>query len=84
MIDSHDYHNPFNPINQKEIEYTDEQLLIEQIETLETRLKEKVEHVLYLQSQLKRLAEMHAEHRTFGYVKPEILREAKSILVKYE
>lgn len=64
--------------------YTEEQLLIEQIETLETRLKEKVEHVLYLQSQLKRLAEIHAEHRTFGYVKPEILREAKSILVKYE
>lgn len=84
MIDSHDYHNPFHPINQKEIEYTEEQILLEQIDTLETRYKEKVEHCLQLQSKLKRLAELNRIESTFGSLSYEEQKEKLVILSIYE
>jgi hypothetical protein len=85
MIDSHDYHNPFNPINQKEVDmYTEEQLLLEQIDILETRLNERIRQVQYLQSQLKRLAEIERMNSTFGQLTFEEYKEKQIILSIYE
>lgn len=85
MIDTYDEWNPFNPINQKEVDmYTEEQLLIEQIETLERRYKEKVDHVLMLQRQLKRLAELNRMESTFGSLSYEEQKEKITILLIYE
>jgi hypothetical protein len=85
MIDSHDYHNPFNPINQKEVEYySEEQLLLEQIDTLETRLNERIRHCLYLQSQLKRLAQIEENLSTFGTLTFDEHKEKQLILSIYQ
>lgn len=85
MIDSHDYHNPFHPINQKEVEmYSEEQLLQEQLETLQTRYDEKVRHCLHLISQLRRLAELNRIESTFGSLSYEEQKEKLVILSIYE
>ena len=85
MIDSHDEWNPFNPINQKEVEmYSEEQLLQEQLETLQTRYDEKVRHCLHLQSQLKRLAEIEESLSTFRTLTYEEQKEKQVILSIYQ
>ena len=85
MIDSHDKWNPFNPINQKEVEmYSEEQILQEQLETLQTRYDEKVRHCLHLQSQLKRLAEIEESLSTFRTLTFEEQKEKKTILSIYQ
>jgi hypothetical protein len=85
MIDTYDEHNPFNPINQKEVEmYTEEQLLLEQIDTLETRLNERIRHCIHLQSQLKRLAQIEENLSTFGTLTFEEHKEKQVILSIYQ
>jgi hypothetical protein len=85
MIDSHDYHNPFNPINQKEVEmYTEEQLLLEQIDTLETRLNEAVRTRLWLIDQLKTLAALHRMESSFGGLTIDEQKQRIEILKRYE
>ena len=64
--------------------YTEEQLLIEQIETLERRYKEKIDHVLMLQRQLKRLAELNRMESTFSSLSYEEQKEKITILSIYE
>ena len=85
MPDTHDEWNPFNPINQKEVDmYSEEQLLQEQLETLQTRYDEKVRHVLMLQSQLKRLAQIEQSLSTFGTLTFEEQKEKQVILSIYQ
>jgi hypothetical protein len=85
MIDSHDYHNPFNPINQKEVEmYTEEQLLQEQIDTLETRLNEAIRSKLWLIEQLKTLSALYRMESTFGGLTLEEQKTRIKILKRYE
>ena len=85
MTDSHDYHNPFHPINQKEVEmYSEEQLLQDQLETLQTRYDEKVRHCLHLQSQLRRLAQIEMMQRTFETWTYEEQKEKQTILSIYQ
>lgn len=85
MIDSYDYHNPFHPINTKEVEmYSEEQLLQEQLETLQTRYDEKVRHVLMLQSQLKRLAQIEESLCMFKTLTYEEQKEKQVILSIYQ
>ena len=85
MLDSHDYHNPFNPINQKEVEmYTEEQLLLEQIDTLETRLKEAIRSRLWLIDQLKTLAALHRMESSFGELTIDEQKQRIEILKRYE
>jgi hypothetical protein len=85
MPDTYNEWNPFNPINQKEVEiYSEEQLLLEQIDTLETRLNERVRHCLHLQSQLKRLSELEVMLRSFGTLTYEEKKEKNEILQIYE
>lgn len=85
MIDSYDEWNPFNPINQKEVEiYTEEQILIEQLETMERKFEDKVKHCLQLQRQLKRLAELESSFSTFGVLTYEEQKEKQIILSIYE
>lgn len=85
MIDSHDEWNPFNPINQKEVDmYSEEQLLQEQLETLQTRYDEKVRNCLRLQSQLKRLAQIEESLSTFGILTYEEQKEKQVILSIYQ
>jgi hypothetical protein len=85
MIDTYNEWNPFNPINQKEVEiYSEEQLLLEQIDILETRLNERVRHCLHLQSQLKRLSELEVMLKSFGTLTYEEQKEKNEILQIYE
>jgi hypothetical protein len=85
MIDTYDEWNPFNPINQKEVEmYTEEQILLDQLDTMERRFEEKVKHCLHLQRQLKRLAELHRIESTFGSLTYEEQKEKLIILSIYE
>lgn len=85
MIDTYDEWNPFNPINQKEVEmYTEEQLLQEQIDTLETRLNEAVRSKLWLIDQLKTLAALHRMESTFGGLTIDEQKARIDILEKYE
>ena len=85
MIDSHDYHNPFNPINQKEVEYySEEQMLLEQIDTLETRLNEAVRTRLWLIDQLKTLAALHRMESSFGGLTIDEQKQRIEILKRYE
>lgn len=85
MIDSYDEWNPFNPINQKEVEiYTEEQLLIEQLDRMERKFEDKVKHCLLLQRQLKRLAELESSFSTFGVLTYEEQKEKQIILSIYE
>lgn len=84
MIDSYDEWNPFNPINQKEVEiYTEEQLLIEQLDRMERKFEDKVRHCLNLQKQLKRLAEFERIQSTFGSLTYEEQKEKLIILSIY-
>lgn len=64
--------------------YTEEQLLLEQLDTLERRYKEKVEHCLQLQRKLKRLAELNRIESTFGSLSYEEQKEKQIILSIYE
>ena len=85
MIDSYDEWNPFNPINQKEVEiYTEEQLLIEQLDRMERKFEDKVKHCLLLQRQLKRLAELESSFSTFGVLTYEEQKEKQIILSIYD
>jgi hypothetical protein len=85
MIDTYDEHNPFNPINQKEVEmYTEEQLLLEQIDTLETRLNEAIRSKLWLIDQLKTLAALHRMESTFGGLTIDEQKQRIEILKRYE
>lgn len=85
MIDTYDEWNPFNPINQKEVEmYTEEQILIEQLDRMERRFEDKVKHCLQLQRQLKRLAEIEQSLSTFGTLTFEEQKEKQIILSIYE
>lgn len=85
MIDTHDEWNPFNPINQKEVEmYTEEQLLQEQIDTIETRLNEAVRSKLWLIDQLKTLAALYRMESTFGALTIDEQKQRIEILNRYE
>jgi hypothetical protein len=85
MVDTYDEHNPFNPINQKEVEmYTEEQLLLEQIDTLETRLNEAIRFKLWLIDQLKTLAALDRMESTFGRLTIEEQIQRIEILKRYE
>lgn len=64
--------------------YTEEEILLEQIDTLQTRYKEKVEHCLYLKKQLNRLSELEMMQRTFGSLTVEEQKEKQIILSIYE
>lgn len=64
--------------------YTEEQILIEQLETLQTRYDEKVRHCLHLQSQLRRLAQIEMMQRTFGTLTYEEQKEKQIILSIYQ
>jgi hypothetical protein len=64
--------------------YTEEQILLEQIEILERREKDKVRNILRLQGQLKRLAELELLYSTFGKLTFEEQEEKRLILQIYE
>jgi hypothetical protein len=64
--------------------YTEEQILIEQIEILERKLDNKVKNILRLQGQLKRLSEFETIFSTFGKLTFEEQQEKKQILSIYE
>jgi hypothetical protein len=64
--------------------YSEEQLLLEQIDTLETRLNERIRHCLHLQSQLKRLAQIEESLSTFGTLTFEEHKEKQVILSIYQ
>jgi hypothetical protein len=64
--------------------YTEEQILIEQIERLERQLDNQVKNILRLQGQLKRLAEFETTFSTFGKLTFEEQQEKKLILSIYE
>jgi hypothetical protein len=85
MTDTYNEWNPFNPINQKEVEiYSEEQLLLEQIDTLETRLNEAVRSKLWLIDQLKTLAALHRMESTFGGLTIDEQKQRIEILKRYE
>lgn len=71
-------------IERDEKYYTEEQILIEQLETLQTRYDEKVRHCLHLQSQLKRLAQIEESLSTFRTLTYEEQKEKKTILSIYQ
>ncbi len=64
--------------------YTEEQILIEQIEILERKLDNQVKNILRLQGQLKRLSEFETTFSTFGKLTFEEQQEKKLILSIYE
>ena len=64
--------------------YTEEQILIEQLETMERKFEDKVKHCLSLQRQLKRLAEFERIQSTFGSLSYEEQKEKLLILSIYE
>ena len=64
--------------------YTEEQILIEQIERLERQLDNQVKNILRLQSQLKRLSEIEDTLSTFGTLTYEEQKEKQLILSIYE
>ena len=85
MVDTYDEHNPWHPVNQKEVEmYTEEQLLLEQIDTLETRLNEAIRFKLWLIDQLKTLAALDRMESTFGRLTIEEQIQRIEILKRYE
>ena len=71
-------------IERDEKYYTEEQILIEQLETLQTRYDEKVRHCLHLQSQLRRLAQIEMMQRTFETWTYEEQKEKQVILSIYQ
>lgn len=64
--------------------YTEEQLLIEQLDRMERKFEDKVKHCLQLQRQLKRLAELESSFSTFGVLTYEEQKEKQIILSIYE
>lgn len=64
--------------------YTEEQILIEQIEILERKLDNQVKNILRLQWQLKRLSEFENTFSTFGKLTFEEQEEKRLILSIYE
>jgi len=64
--------------------YTEEQLLLEQIDTLETRLNEAVRSKLWLIDQIKTLAALHRMESTFGGLTLEEQKQKIEILKRYE
>ena len=64
--------------------YTEEQILIEQLDRMERRFEDKVKHCLQLQRQLKRLAEIEESLSTFGTLTYEEQKEKQIILSIYE
>jgi uncharacterized membrane protein YebE (DUF533 family) len=64
--------------------YTEEQLLIEQLDRMERKFEDKVKNCLRLQSQLKRLAEIEQSLSTFGTLTYEEQKEKQLILSIYE
>ena len=64
--------------------YTEEQLLIEQLDRMERKFEDKVKNCLRLQSQLKRLAEIEQSLSTFGTLTYEEQKEKQIILSIYE
>ena len=64
--------------------YTEEQLLIEQLDRMERKFEEKVKHCLQLQRQLKRLAELESSFSTFGILTYEEQKEKQIILSIYD
>lgn len=64
--------------------YTEEQLLIEQLDRMERKFEDKVKHCLLLQRQLKRLAELESSLSTFGVLTYEEQKEKQIILSIYE
>ncbi len=64
--------------------YTEEQILIEQLETMERKFEDKVRHCLNLQKQLKRLAEFERIQSTFGSLTYEEQKEKLLILSIYD
>jgi uncharacterized membrane protein YebE (DUF533 family) len=64
--------------------YTEEQILIEQLDRMERRFEDKVKHCLQLQRQLKRLAEIEQSLSTFGTLTFEEQKEKQIILSIYE
>jgi hypothetical protein len=85
MPDTYNEWNPFNPINQKEVEYySEEQMLLEQIDTLETRLNEAIRSKLWLIDQLKTLAALDRMDSTFGGLTIDEQKQRIEILKRYE
>ena len=85
MPDTYNEWNPFNPINQKEVEYySEEQMLLEQIDTLETRLNEAIRSKLWLIDQLKTLAALHRMESSFGGLTIDEQKQRIEILKRYE
>ena len=64
--------------------YTEEQLLIEELDRMERKFEDKVKHCLLLQRQLKRLAELERMQSTFGSLTYEEQKEKQIILSIYE
>lgn len=64
--------------------YTEEQLLIEQLDRMERKFEDKVKNCLRLQSQLKRLAEIEQSLSTFGTLTYEEQKEKQLILSIYD
>lgn len=64
--------------------YTEEQLLIEELDRMERKFEDKVKNCLRLQSQLKRLAEIEQSLSTFGTLTYEEQKEKQLILSIYE
>jgi uncharacterized membrane protein YebE (DUF533 family) len=64
--------------------YTEEQILIEQLDRMERRFEDKVKHCFQLQRQLKRLAEIEESLSAFGTLTYEEQKEKQIILSIYE
>lgn len=64
--------------------YTEEQLLIEELDRMERKFEDKVKNCLRLQSQLKRLAEFERIQSTFGSLTYEEQKEKQLILSIYD
>lgn len=64
--------------------YTEEQILLEQLEILQTRYDEKVKLILHLQKQIKRLSELEMMLKTFNNLSYEEQKEKILILSLYE
>jgi len=64
--------------------YTEEQLLIEELDRIKRKFEDKVKHCLLLQRQLKRLSELESSLSTFGVLTYEEQKEKQIILSIYD
>jgi hypothetical protein len=64
--------------------YSEEQLLLEQIDALETRLNEAIRSKLWLIDQLKTLAALHRMESSFGGLTIDEQKQRIEILKRYE